>query len=526
MSVRRRSTRIVWVLLIVLLAATLAGCGQGAPPDDTGTSDGSKEGGTITIAYPGATPPLPDPHRASAMSELSIAMMMADPLVWWENEEYYGVLAEDWEISDDVKTYTFHLREGVKFQNGEPLTAEAVKQNVKRIVNPDDPLYLAGVLAQVEEVEVVDELTVRFHLKASNADFLADIFYLWIVEPGSWENLGDNEAPAGSGAFEVTEYVSGERLVLERFDGYWAGKANLDEVIVRSIPEAGTMVLELETGSVDLIFFAPAKEVSRLEDAGFTTLPFSRVNWARLAINLSQVTDVQLRQAMSYALDRQSIIDTAYAGLGVPQTSLSVPNSWLDDPNFEGYPFDPEKAKEIMDEAGWLDTDGDGIREIDGEPIDLHLPCRGDDASWLTATQMIQQMYADVGIGTHITTADRMSFYTQVRVGDYDIAWWLSNAAPEPAIASGNLDSRQYWNVMQAEYPRIDELLALGKATADREVRKDYYGEINQIHRGEALEALGLWMYQTHVASTDLVGVSNSPMGVTYNAHLWYLEGK
>lgn len=485
-------------------------------------------GGSITLAMGGAVPPSPDPHDSRSMGHHTVSAMISDPLLKWQDDDFAGVLAKSWDISPCGLTYTFYLQENVPFHNGVILTAEAVKKNYERITNPEDPLPIAGDLADIESVEIVDDLTFKFHLKSLNPDFLARLMYFWISEPGSWENLGPGQYVAGSGAFRPVAYAEDQYLRLEKFEDYWAQEPYLDEITIRPIPEADTQIIELETGGLDLLLYAPPMEANRLEGLGFNVIPFVRVNFSRVVFNFQTMEELELRKAISYAIDREAIRDVAYAGLGEPMSTLGIQGSWLYNEEVGGYYYDPDKANAILDAAGW-EKNRRGIREMDGEPIRLHLPTRGDDEAWLRSTQMIQQMLEDVGIDSYITTADSQTFYTQVRVGEYDLAWWLSNAPPEPPIAHGNLRSASYWNVTQlpVDHPlqqKFDELDLKAMSTVDFDVRAQYYGEMQQIHYDEAVEALGLWIEQIHVANSALKGLHVPPTGVVYDAFLWRLD--
>jgi len=521
---------VVSVLVLSLVLAFGAGCGTEPAPEDEGseqeppetgteteTETGTEEGGSIVIAMQGNEVPPPDAHDASTISDLCGASMFCEPLIIWKDGEYIGLLAEDWEVSDDGLT---------EFHNGKVLNAQMIKDNIERIRDPNDPKYASGTLTIISDIEVIDDSTVALHLEKMDPDFLLRLTStsVCIQEPSSWES-GD---PAGTGPFQVTEYIPDEKLVVTRFDNYWGEKALLDEIQMRPVPDPSTLVVELETGGAHLILFAPPSEGKRLEELGFNVMPFGRVNWARVAYNMTTVTDKAVREAIAYALDRQAIIDVAYAGYGEIMENLIVPGSWADN-DLSGFTYDPEKSKQILDDAGYVDTDENGIREIDGEDIVLHLPTRGDDSAWLRATQMIQKMLFDVGINTEITTAARLSYYEEVRTGNYDITWWLSNAVPEPPVAAGNLEGVSYWNVSQfpKDHPvqlQIDELISNARSILDREERAAYYHELNELWFEEAVEAPGMWLRQIYVADPALKGMYLAPSGVMYQFEQMYLE--
>ena len=505
---RTASRSIRAVLLVVALVAI-------ALPLTAQTS-----GGTVVMAYQGNTIPEVDPHSTSNIAGHIISEMVADPLLRYDSdtEVYIPALATAWDISEDGLNYVFHLREGVLFHNGVALSADAVKQSFERIMNPDNAMYGAGLLAPVDQIEVLDDLTIKLTLVGVFPDFLANLDRLWIIEPSSL----DDDFIAACGPFKAvpSEYNIDESILLEKFAQYWAGEPYLDYIEIRLLPDMGTALIELEQGEIDLIEFVAGKDIPRLEGIGCQPYYFGRINWDNVAFNLSTVTQVELRRAMCYALDAQAIIDGVYGGLGEVQRSMGYPGTWLENTKV-GYEYDPAEANRILDAAGWLDTNGDGIREMDGENIDLYFPTRNSD-EWSRATQMIQQMYQEVGIGTHITMAERMPFYDQVRTGDYDIAWWLSNDSAEPPIALYTWDTREYWCISQVETPVLQLLIEAAESEGDQVKRTAYYKQVQQIFYDDAYMAPGFWSKQAHIGGPTLRGVQVSSLGVAFDAHTWW----
>jgi len=502
LSNRARFTRLAYLLVVGLLLSVAAAQTH------------------LNIAMPGSTGAPADPQRASDMGAYTVAEMIADTLVLYADNEYVPALAESWSTSEDGKQHTFNLRPGVTFHNGEPLTAEAVVFNFERIMNPEDPLHAAGQLTAVTNLEALDELTFRITLDAVDPDFILKLTNVWMVAPGS---VGGDTAPVGSGPFKITRYLPDQQIDLVRVDDYWGGTPVFETATIRNIPEPGTLVLELEAGAVDLITFAPNSHVHRLEAAGFRPMLFGSVNTAVLAINNATVTDTDLRRAICYAIDRDVLLNNVYAGMGRPQTTLALPEGWAYNPDVPGFHYDPERANEILDAAGYIDTDGDGIREKDGVPLNLDFQARGD-GEWLLATQVMQQFLGDVGIGTTITASDRDTYYANIRTGAYDLGWWLSNAQPEPPIVEYVFHSEDYWNVVQFHRPEVDELVTLGRSTPDQEVRAEGYRELQQIFFDEAIQCQQFWVQQAHVVSPELRGVETTSRGALLYPHLWHFE--
>ncbi len=474
----------------------------------------------LNIGMPGATGAPADPQRASDMGAYTVAQMIADTLVMYADNEYVPALAERWETSEDGLQHTFYLRPGVTFQNGEPVNAEAVKFNFERITNPEDPLHAAGQLTAVTGLEALDELTFRLTLSAVDPDFILKLTNVWMVAPGSTES---GSMPVGSGPFSISRYLPDQQIDLVRNEDYWAGTPHFETVTIRNIPEPGTLVLELEAGTVDLITFAPNSHVQRVADLGFTPMLFGSVNTAVLAINNATVPDVDLRRAICYAIDRDVLLNNVYAGMGRPQTTLALPEGWAYNPDVPGFHYEPERAMEILEAAGYVDTNGDGIREKDGVPLNLDFQARAD-GEWLLATQVMQQFLGDVGIGTTITAADRDTYYANIRTGAYDLGWWLSNAQPEPPIVEYVFHSDDYWNVVQFHRPEVDELVTLGRSTPDQETRAEGYRELQQIFFDEAIQCQQFWVQQAHLMDSGLEGVVTTSRGALLYSHLWRFE--
>lgn len=472
----------------------------------------------LVLAAPGASGAEIDPQRNSNIYGYTISQLLADVLINYHDGEFVPALAESWSISDDGLAYTLNLRKDVQFQNGVPFTAAAVKASFERVANPDDPLPSAGRLSDVTEVEIVDDHTVVIHLGSLNPDFMLSFNSVWIIEPGSAEG---GAVPVGSGPYRIVEYEPDQRIVLERNEDYWGGVPFIEQIVARNIPEPATLVLELEAGTVDAILFTPENDVARLGAAGFQVIPFGAVNTAFVALNNTTVP-TPLRQAVCWAVDRDVLLNTAYAGLGRPQTTIAIEGSWAADPTLEGYYYNPERAAEVLDAAGYVDTNGDGIREIDGANINLDFQARGDGA-WLLATQIIQQFLGDVGIGTTITTSERNTYYTNVRTGAYDIGWWIDNAQPEPPVYEYAFHSAEHWNLTQRGSD-LDAMVEAGRASADRDVRAVAYYALQNAVFNEAVQCPQFWIQQAHVTNPGLAGTKVSSTGVVFDAHLWKIE--
>ncbi len=389
------------------------------------------------------------------------------------------------------------------------------------MTDPANPLPRAANLTAVEQVQPLDPATVRIKLKAPDPDFLGELINIYIIDAAAAKNLGPDQAPSGTGPFKLAAYVPDQQLTFTKFAAYWGGEPYLDRIVVRIIPNADTQEVELQAGTIDFMDYVPPKDVTRLRTVGARPIPYGRVNWARIVFNLKTVSDVRLRQAVCYAFDRNAVLQDAYYGLGTPQYTIALQGSWAYDAEISPYRFDPVRARGLLDEAGWKLPAGGSVRERDGKPLVLNFPSRGD-AEWLLSTQMIQQMLRNVGVDTRITTAAPATYYNEVRTGQYDLAWWLSNAAPEPPIAASLLDSHQFWNTMQVRLPEVDSLVEQAQSTTERKARTADYFALQKIHHDQALECLGFWTKQVYATSAKVQGMTIDPTGIPLHPALWW----
>lgn len=422
----------------------------------------------------------PDPHLARTTTHYAYCHTLTDTLIYYAPDNVlYPWLAKEWEIADDGLTYTFTLEEGVYFHNGEEFNAEAVKFNLDRILT-DNFGTSASDLSAVEAVNVLDTYIVE--VKLSNIDvellYKLSLGSTGMVAPGAVKELGEDfsESPVGLGAFRLVSFIPDQHIILEAFEDYWKGRPNLDRVELRPIPEETTRVIELESGNLDFIFYAPPKDVDRLEAEGYNVMIRGMFNQHMLVFNVEgeKTSDLQLRKAINYAIDRDMIIDNAFYGFAVESKTGTAPNSWGYGEDLVGYTYDPTRAAEILDEAGWL-MGHDGFRYKDGEKLHLRFPT-GEAPNRVLITLILQEQLKNVGIDTTIETSETGTYYSNLRAGEFDISYWiLIGGRPDPAGFTANVHSNAYWNVSQIKDPRIDELLDKGLAEVDQNKRKEHY---------------------------------------------------
>lgn len=385
-----RSLRVGLGLALLLVAAgsLIGGVAQDTP----------RHGGELVIAEYWEPDNL-DPHVSYSRHTWIVAYQLFDMLLMAdENKNLHPYLAKSWEVSEDGLHYTFYLRDDVVFHDGTPFNAEAVKYNFERIVDPETgSIMIADLLGkEFESVEVIDEYTVRINFSAPRGPFLLMCgTLLWMVSPTAAEKWGPQDFgfhPVGSGPFRFVEWVPQDHITLERNPDYnWApegifehqGPPYLERLVFKYIPEAATRAAALETGEVDIAIRPLEHMVERFRaDPRFDVITAMVPGLPTTFIfntNKPPLDDVRVRRALNLWIDREQLVKTVWAGQYPPAYGPLAPNTFAYWPGCEGLnALNRDEALRLMAEAGWTDSDGDGILDKDGEPLKLYIYSCGD----------------------------------------------------------------------------------------------------------------------------------------------------
>lgn len=416
--------------------------------------------------------------------------------------EIGGDLAESWSVSDDGLTWTFNLHQGVLFHDGEELTADDVVFTFETIQNPDNEIapFRPRFLQNGEPIqfEAADDYTVVATLQEPNASFFTDISVpivpRHVLEGQNLREGEFNRAPVGTGPFKIVEWNTGESIILEAHADYFKGAPCLERVVFRIIPDEQAQVNALLTGELDFLPNVPGAAVSRFEDsADFNVQVVEADSLFQIFFNLEreQYQDPQVRQALMIAIDRQAVVDIVRQGFGI------VHNSHFDHvvPFYEqdkqsGYDYDPERAGQMLDELGITDSDGDGIRDVDGEPWTVNLlSFSGGFRDYADYAQVVQAYWEDIGIEVELELRDLGTMVEQIyqeRVFDkpYDVltSGWAT-IGPEPnSYANFYITTDALGpNIPNYRNERVNELFEMGRQETDFEARMAIYEEIEAI---------------------------------------------
>ncbi len=507
------------LLLMALSLALQAGCGSPAV------------GGHLIYGLT-LSPSGIDPH-VNASSELGIPLTSVyDTLVYRDPEtgEFVAGLAERWELSDDGLVYTFYLRQDVTFHDGTSFDAEAVRFNLERITSSDLASQKASfMLGPYERMEVMDEYTVRIYLSEPFAPLLDALsqVYLGMASPAAVEKWGDEYQlhQVGSGPFIFVEYVPGDHLLLRRNPDYdWGpslyehGAAQVDEIEFRFFTDPATRSPALETGEADVMGEIPPQDAARLEAAAdFYIAPAAPPGVSlMLLMNTTRppLDDIRVRQALVYGTDRPAIISTIFRDTSPVAYGPLAAATWGYDPAVQDYyPHDPAQAAALLEEAGWTDSDGDGVRDRAGEPLLLDLYLMG----WgymPEIGQLLAAQWADLGIGVE---SQVVSYPEALEVGSegrhHLMPFNLSSSDPD--ILRKFFHSQATFNWARVNDPELDAWLDEAVRVSDREQRVALYGSVQQRVMDQAL----IVPIRDYV---NLNGVNDRVHGLRFDSLGWF----
>jgi len=402
--------------------------------------------------------------------------------------ELEPVLATSWEVADDSLTYTFHLREGVEFSNGQPFTSADVKYTFEFYRDYPESA-IANSLSPIGEIETPDDHTVILHMNEVNADFLFDGAQIMIVPHEYHAEVGQETyttSPIGTGPFKLLEWSAADYTLLEANETHWRGRPILDFIRQNVVPEPAARAIALETGDAHATVWPLLVQDSvRLrEQEGFSSFssPANSVRFFPLNNRLPQLSDKQVRKAMLMALDRERIVNELWNGVGTIATSYYTPaGTTFFNSSIPVQAYDPDGARAMLDEAGWV-PGADGIREKDGTRLSFTCTTITGDQARRPIAELAQQLLSEVGVEMNLAEAPVASILEALPAGDMDSSifnWTFGSAfAPDP-FDTLHTDGASNFNGYSN--PRMDELIEAGRTTTDVAERQAIYNEMQEI---------------------------------------------
>jgi peptide/nickel transport system substrate-binding protein len=465
--------RLSALLFVVAVAASSAALAQ-------------PRGGALRVAVP-TTPTGYVITQAAGLADVIAEKLIQNALIRYDEKTLQPVpaLATDWRTEADAKVWIFKLRQGVRWHDGTPFTAEDVKFTFDTIMNKDVRARMRGNMGPLETIEVLDPATVKFTFKESFAPFPVMVGYNTGILPRHVMAGQDPNNPAeflkrpiGTGPFRFKESVSGSHLLVEANPDYWEGRPQLDTVVLKVVPDVNAQIAQLKSGDLDLALIQP-KNIAALEgDPNVAVTTARQVNYFYVSLNGRDpmFADVRIRQALNHAVDKQAIIRAVLRGRGEVATGpISPVLAWAYSREVRQYPYDVARAKTLLDEAGWR-PGPDGVRQKDGQRLTITLTTSRGVLDGEQLATVVQQYLQAVGVESKINVVEFGQLWTGWFKGEFqaDVEYLIT--PPDPDLY-GALSCQAPLNRFFYCNPKVDQLLAQGRATADLKARAVVYHE-------------------------------------------------
>lgn len=481
---------------------------------DTGSLPAVAEGGADTIVIAMAAAPVTlDPADHRSRESETVIRNMFDGLVTRDTRSgVHMQLAESMEWADDV-TLDIVLRQDVKFHDGTTMTADDVVFTFERVIKENQIEYpevhsspRKGLIAPLESIEKIGDYAVRMHFSEPYPVAIQMLVHQQIVPKAYIEEVGTKgfvEHPIGTGPFKFESASDGlEEIIMERFDDYYGGSPDMapvglacvDKVIFRVIPEASTRVAALLAQEVQIIETVPSDLVSRLSEdnnVAVKTAPGTQPKWIELTVTRPPFDDVRVRQALNYALDKNLIIQEIYGGRAVALPGPLSPYNNFMNKALQPYPYDLAKAQQLLADAGWTDTNNDGIVDKDGAPLSFTIDTLEEHRN---LAEGVANLLQDAGIDASVRFWEYSVVKPMLVAGERQA--YLDDWGDSAFDPVGHFEAKWHGYIEGASYgrgnfsgfnnERVNELILLGETTVDTAERQAIYDEAQQIVYDEA----------------------------------------
>jgi len=491
MSKRRTRTQVLSIFAIVIILSTLLlGC-TNESKEDSASNKESKN--TLTFAWPRDIGEM-NPHVYNPSQLFAQSMVYESLVSYQDGGELKPQLAESWDISKDGKEYTFHLRQGVKFSDGTSFNADIVKKNFDAILKNVALHSWLGFIPKIDQTKVIDEHTFQLTL---TEPYYATIQELAVVRPvrflgeAGFPKNGDTskgiEKSVGTGPWVLDEYKADEYATFKRNENYWGELPKVKKIKVKIIPDAETRVLAFEKGDLDLIYgegVISLDTFKQLESTGdYETSVSEPVATRQLVMNTKkeQLSDVRVRQALQYGFNKQAMVDGITSGVE-DKADYILPTTFPYTSNIDAQPIDynVEKAKALLDEAGWKLPKGKNVREKDGKPLEVELMYDSAESIQKAMAETLQAEWAALGVKLNIVGVELTVQIQRFKGNDFDLNFFSNYGAPYDPHTFVNIVGSEGFGFKEAisSYPKKEELLQqitdVLKSTDEKERQKLY----------------------------------------------------
>ncbi len=499
------------LLVLGVAVAALVLTGAGAPEPEVVERD------TLTIAI-GAEPESLDPVNMTSAPAATVGEHAVERLIYMEEDgSLTPMLATSWDSNEEGTEWTFQLREGVQFHDGEPFNAEAVKANLDRFLDPDVGAVYAFLLGSVEEVEVVGEYEVRLHLEEPFAPILSHLSHSFIgmISPVQLEEyyLDDAGEPIGTGPYEVVSWDRGDRVQMRVNENYWGNIPEIPNLNFTFISEDSARVVALETGEADAIMAVPPTDAIRLDDDPNIDVTYQtsvRTIYVGFNVNHEPFDNKTVRQALNYAVDKEIIVEAIFEGNAFVADAPIV-DAVFGHSSVGPYEYDPDRAREMLAEAGYPD----------GFDVTLYHPT-GRYPQDSTVAEVVQDQLADVGVNLTLETMEWSSYldflYLPEDESDYRmylLGWGTVTLDADYglfALFHGDQGAPAGNNISYYRNSEVDDLLERARVNTNPDERESLYADAIELIWDDAS---WLFLYnegQVNASRTHVEGLIHHPL--------------
>ncbi len=537
------------LVILVLALLCLSGCGSDEKPAKSVSAHEQAEplpgedqlvpeaGGRMITGTIGEPSNLIPPLASDGASHEVAQYLYTTVLKYDKDLNIVTEAAESYEVLEDGKLLRFTLKKGILWDDGVELTTDDVKFTYEMMIDPETPTAYAEDYKQIREFKALDRYTfeVRYDRPFSRSliTWMHDILPKHALEGQNLLDTPLSRNPLSAGPYRLKEWVPGERLVLEARDDYFDGRPYIDQVVYRIIPDLATMFMEVKAGNLDTMGLTPQQYLYQTKgpmwDENYHKFKYLAFSYTYLGYNLKNpmFSDVRVRQAFAHAIDKEEIVKGVLLGLGMPTIGPFKPGTWVYNDGIKDYEFNPQMAKEMLAQAGWKDTDNDGLLDKNGQPFAFTiLTNQGNDLRIKSAT-IIQNRLKDIGVKVDIRTVEWAAFLKEfIDKGKFEAVILGWNILQDPDIYDVWHSSKAVaggLNLVYYKNPEVDQLLEDGRSTMDRKDRKRIYDKLQEIlHRDQPYCFLNV-PYALPIVQARFQGIEPAPSGIMHNFTKWWV---
>ena len=522
---RRKLSQVIAATLAVCMLAgsVLTGCGSSS---DNANKETTQSGSTLIYGsndYTRINPAI-DEHG-------EINLLLFDGLTAHdENNEVVPGLAESWELDDATNTYTFHLRDDVKWHDGEKFTADDVEFTIKAIMDPDNESEIASNYEDVTAINVIDDKTISFTLQDKNVAFLdymtIGILPKHLLEGKDMQTDEYFHNPIGTGPYKIQEWDEGQSITLVKNEDYYKGTPKIDTIVFKIVPDDNAKALQLKSGEINLAKVTPKDAQNFVDDDAFTVYDMKTADYRGILYNFNNEfwqRNKDAIPAISYAIDRQKMVDSVLLGEGIVAYGPLQRNIYNYE-DVEHYDYNPEKAKEVLEAAG-CEMGDDGFYYRDGEKVSFVISVSSGDQVRIDMAQIAAQELKEIGMDVTVEIPAQTDWAGQMA---FLIGWGSPFDADDHTYKVFGTDKGANYSSYSNE--KVDEYLTEARESSDPEVRAEAYDKFQVELANDPAYAFICYIDANYVADSDIHGIDpdtimgHHGVGIFWNVADWTIE--